>query len=95
MRPLNSASRSRSLPSKLALNAKVVLGNLTDAATLRFTVKDAAQLTRRDIERVYVDKGCRGLNVPTRGDFISGQKRGGFGTIKWELPTVTLTANAS
>ena len=43
-------------------------------------------LTGREIERAYVDKGYRGHDAPKpRRVFISGQKRGVFGTIKREL----------
>jgi len=44
------------------------------------------QLTGRSIERAYVDKGYRGHNTEhPRRVFISGQKRGVFGSIKREL----------
>jgi IS5 family transposase len=49
-------------------------------------IEDAQRLTGRQIERAYVDKGYRGHDTtnPQRV-FISGQKRGVFGTIKRQL----------
>ena len=57
-----------------------------DGHTLRAAIEDTQRLTGREIERVYVDKGYRGHDAPhPRRVFISGQKRGVFGTIKREL----------
>jgi transposase, IS5 family len=49
-------------------------------------IEETQELTGREIERAYVDKGYRGHNAPhPRRVFISGQKRGVFGAIKREL----------
>ena len=57
-----------------------------DGHTLRAAIEDTQRLTGREIERAYVDKGYRGHEAPhPRRVFISGQKRGVFGTIKREL----------
>ena len=57
-----------------------------DGHTLRDAIEDTQRLTGREIERAYVDKGYRGHEAPhPRRVFISGQKRGVFGTIKREL----------
>lgn len=49
-------------------------------------IEETQELTGREIERANVDKGYGGHNAskPLRV-FISGQKRGVFGTIKREL----------
>jgi IS5 family transposase len=53
---------------------------------LRAAIEDTQRLSGREIERVYVDKGYRGHDAPRpRRVFISGQKRGVFGTFKREL----------
>ena len=49
-------------------------------------IEETQQLTGREIERAYVDKGYRGHNAPKPlRVFTSGQKRGVFGAIKREL----------
>ncbi len=61
-------------------------GNPYDGHTLRQALEGTRRLTGCDIERAYVDKGYRGHDAPQpRRVFISGQKRGVFGTIKREL----------
>ena len=61
-------------------------GNPYDGHTLRAVIEDTQRLTSRDIERAYGDKGYRGHDAPnSRRVFISGQKRGVFGSIKREL----------
>ena len=68
------------------LQAKALPGNPYDGHTLRDAIEDTQRLTGREIERAYVDKGYRGHEAPhPRRVFISGQKRGVFGTIKREL----------
>ena len=68
------------------LHAAALPGNPYDGHTLRAVIEDTQRLTGREIERVYVDKGYRGHDAPNpRRVFISGQKRGVFGTIKREL----------
>jgi transposase, IS5 family len=71
---------------QFVLHARALPGNPYDGHTLRSVVEDTQKLTGREIERVYVDKGYRGHDAPhPRRVFISGQKRGVFGTIKREL----------
>ena len=71
---------------QFVLQAKALPGNPYDGHTLRAAIEDTQRLTGREIERVYVDKGYRGHDAPhPRRVFISGQKRGVFGTIKREL----------
>ncbi len=54
--------------------------------TLAGVIEETEVLTGRAIERIYVDKGDRGHNVPQPWRvFRSGQKRGVFGIIKKEL----------
>ena len=49
-------------------------------------IEGTQELTGREIERAYVDKGYRGHDAPNpRSVFISGQKRGVFGAIKRQL----------
>jgi IS5 family transposase len=53
---------------------------------LRDVIARTETLTGCPIERAYVDKGYRGHDTQNpRRVFISGQKRGVFGTIKREL----------
>jgi len=57
-----------------------------DGHTLRTVIEDTQMLTGCEIERAYVDKGYRGHDAENpRRAFISGQKRGVFGTIKRKL----------
>jgi IS5 family transposase len=70
---------------QFVLQAKALPGNPYDGHTLRDAIEDTQRLTGREIERAYVDKGYRGHDAPKpRSVFISGQKRGVFGTIKRE-----------
>jgi hypothetical protein len=63
------------------LHAKALPGNPYDGHTLRAAIEATQRLTGRQIERAYVDKGYRGHDAPhPRHVFISGQKRGVFGT---------------
>ena len=60
-------------------------GNPYDGHTLG-DIEATEKLTGCPIKRAYVDKGCRGHTTENpRRVFISGQKRGVFGTIKREL----------
>ena len=71
---------------QFVLQAKALPGNPYDGHTLRAAIEDTQRLTRRQIERAYVDKGYRGHDAPKpRSVFISGQRRGVFGIIKREL----------
>ena len=57
-----------------------------DGHTQAGVVDGTEVLTGRNIERVHADKGCRGDNTtnPQRA-FLSGQRRGVFGTIKRDI----------
>jgi IS5 family transposase len=71
---------------QFVLHAKALPGNPYDGHTLRTAIEETERLTGREIERVYADKGYRGHDAQKpRRVFISGQKRGVFGTIKREL----------
>ena len=63
------------------LHAKALPDNPYDGHTLRDVIEDTEKLTGCAIERAYVDKGYRGptRKIPRRV-FISGQKRGVFGS---------------
>ena len=80
------ATNARAPAGQFVLNAKALPGNPYDGHTLRHAIEGAQRLTGCDIERAYVDKGYRGHDAPNpRRVFISGQKRGVFGSIKREL----------
>ena len=71
---------------QFVLHAAALPGNPYDGHTLRVAIEGTQRLNGRDIERAYVNKGYRGHDAPNpRRVFISGQKRGIFGTIKREL----------
>ena len=71
---------------QFVLHATTLPGNPYDGHTLAKVLKATQQLTGREIERAYVDKGYRGHDAPNpHRVFISGQKRGVFGKIKLEL----------
>lgn len=79
-------TNARAPGGQFVLHAAALPGNPYDGHTLRAVIEDTQRLTGREIERVYVDKGYRGHDAPNpRRVFISGQKRGVFGTIKREL----------
>jgi transposase, IS5 family len=66
---------------QFVLQAEALPGNPYDGHTLPTALEDTQRLTGREIERAYVDKGYRGHEAPhPRRVFISGQKRGVFGT---------------
>jgi transposase, IS5 family len=68
------------------LHAKALPDNPYDGHTLRDVIDRTEALTGCAIERAYVDKGdLRPCRAEPRRVFISGQKRGVFGTIKREL----------
>jgi len=68
------------------LHAKAFHGNPYDGHTPGTVIAETQALTGREIERVYVDKGYQGHDVPKPlRVFKSGQKRGGHGQIKREL----------
>jgi transposase, IS5 family len=71
---------------QFVLHAQALPGNPYDGHTLANIIDATERLTGCPIERGYVDKGYRGHDTPDpRRIFISGQKRGVFGTIKREL----------
>ena len=71
---------------QFVLHAKALPDNPYDGHTLRDVIDRTEALTGCAIERAYVDKGYRGHAVQNpRRVFVSGQKRGVFGTIKREL----------
>lgn len=71
---------------QFVLHAKTLPGNPYDGHTLETVTNATQQLTGREIERAYVDKGYRGHHAKNpHSVIISGQKRGVFGLIKREL----------
>jgi IS5 family transposase len=79
-------TNARAPGGQFVLHAKALPGNPSDGHTLGDVIKDTEKLTGCAIERAYVDKGYRGHKTENpRRVFISGQKRGVFGTIKREL----------
>jgi IS5 family transposase len=79
-------TNARAPGGQFVLHAKALPGNPYDGHTLGLIIEDTQKLTGRTIERAYVDKGYRGHHAPQPQQvFISGQKRGVFGTIKREL----------
>jgi len=81
-----TTTNARAPGGVFVLHATALPGNPYDGHTLGGVIAATEQLTGRSIERAYVDKGYRGHNtqLPHRV-FISGQKRGVFGSIKREL----------
>ena len=72
--------------SQFILHATALPGNPHDGHTLKDVIQETEALTGREIERVYVDKGYRGHDVPRPNRvFRSAQKRGVHGQIKKEL----------
>jgi len=68
------------------LHAKALPGNPYDGHTLKPVIAETEALTGRGIDRIYVDKGCRGHDAPRPSRvFKSGQRRGVHGQIKREL----------
>ena len=79
-------TNARAPGGQFVLHAKALPGNPYDGHTLAPIIEDTQRLTGRAIERAYVDKGYRGHKTPQpHRVFISGQKRGVFGTIRREL----------
>lgn len=80
------STNARAPGGQFVLHAKALPGNPYDGHTLAVVVDATEKLTGCAIERAYVDKGYRGHRTANpRRVFISGQKRGVFGTIKREL----------
>ena len=79
-------TNARAPGGQFVLHATALPGNPYDGHTLRAVIQATERLTGCAIERAYVDKGYRGHGAENpRRVFISGQKRGVFGTIKREL----------
>jgi IS5 family transposase len=79
-------TNARAPGGQFVLHAKALPGNPYDGHTLRDIIESTQKLTGCEIERAYVDKGYRGHDAHNpRRVFLSGQKRGVFGTIKREL----------
>ena len=81
-----TTTNKRCKGGQFILHAKALPGNPYDGHTLKDVIEQTEQLTGRQIERAYVDKGYRGHDAanPWRV-FKSGQKRGVHGQIKKEL----------
>ena len=74
---------------QFVLHAKARLGNPYDSHTLAEALAATETLTRREIERVYVDKGYVGHDAPKPiRVFRSGQKRGVHGQINVVMSAV-------
>ena len=81
-----TTTNKRAKGGQFVLHAKALPGNPYDGHTLRGVIEETQVLTGRQIERVYVDKGYVGHDVPKPWRvFRSGQKRGVHGQIKREL----------
>ena len=81
-----TTTNRRAKGGQFVLHAKALPGNPYDGHTLKDVIEETQALTGREIERGYADKGYRGHDAPKpRRIFLSGQKRGVFGTIKREL----------
>ena len=81
-----TTTNGRAPGGQFVLHAKALPGNPYDGHTLGNIIEATEKLTGCPIKRAYVDKGYRGHTTENpRRVFISGQKRGVFGTIKREL----------
>ena len=81
-----TTTNARAPGGVFVLHATALPGNPYDGHTLEPVLIATQQLTGRSIERAYVDKGYRGHKLEGACRvFISGQKRGVFGSIKREL----------
>lgn len=79
-------TNARAPGGQFVLHAKALPGSPYDGHTLADVLEETEALTGRQIERAFVDKGYRGHQARNpRRVFISGQKRGVFGTIKRQL----------
>ena len=82
----SSTTNRRCKGGQFVLHAKALPGNPYDGHTLAAVIEETQDLTGREIERVYVDKGYRGHGVTKPlSVFLSGQRRGVHGQIKREL----------
>ena len=81
-----TTTNKRCKGGQFVLHAKALHGNPYDGHTLGTVITKTQDLTGREIERVYVDKGYAGHDAPKPlRVFRSGQKRGVHGQIKREL----------
>ncbi len=81
-----TTTNKRCKGGQFVLHAKAFHGNPYDGHTLKTVIEETQELTGREIERIYVDKGYRGHDAPKPlRVFRSGQKRGVHGQIKKEL----------
>ena len=81
-----TTTNARAPGGVFVLHAKAMPSNPYDGHTLGAVIAATEQLTGCSIERAYVDKGYRGHKLEgSCRVFISGQKRGVFGSIKREL----------
>ena len=81
-----TTTNRRAKGGQFILHAKALPGKPYDGHTLREVIEETQNLTGREIERVYVDKGYVGHDAPKPlRVFRSGQKRGVHGQIKREL----------
>jgi len=81
-----TTTNKRCKGGQFILHAKALPGNPYDGHTLKAVIEETEELTGREIERAYVDKGYVGHDTPKPGRvFRSGQKRGVHGQIKREL----------
>jgi transposase, IS5 family len=79
-------TNARAPGGQFVLHASALPGNPYDGHTLAAAIEATESLTGCAIERAYVDKGYRGHDTANpRRVFISGQKRGVFGVVKYEL----------
>ena len=81
-----ATTNRRAKGGQFVLHAKALPGNPYDGHSLAQVIEETQNLTGREVERAYVDKGYRGHDAPKPlRVFLSGQKRGVFGVIKREL----------
>ena len=81
-----TTTNKRCKGGQFILHAKALPGRPYDGHTLREVIEETQNLTGREIERVYVDKGYVGHDAPKPlRVYRSGQKRGVRGQIKREL----------
>ncbi len=81
-----TTTNKRCKGGQFILHATALPGNPFDGHTLKGIIEETEALTGREVERIYVDKGYRGHDVPRPNRvFKSGQKRGVHGQIKKEL----------
>ncbi len=67
---LTTANNNRKA-GQFILQAKALLGNPYDGHTLKEVIEETEALTGRGIDRVYVEKGCRGHDAPSPSSGIA------------------------